>query len=148
MAVFAQVPSTNLEAEVAKTNTAKLTYPIDGIVVRGFDGDNPPPRISAPARPLFYGYGITAYFRSVDSLMFFTVVQLDAVHRKSDGTVIKKFPQKGAQYTPDFKNYFINLSTEEKGRIFFENIYLKDKKGNYIKVKTEQLFCPNCSAQE
>ncbi|MEZ4722482.1 MAG: hypothetical protein R2813_11475 [Flavobacteriales bacterium] len=139
----AQAP-VNLDTEVAKTDINTLPYTIDGIVVRGFDGTNPPPRLSAPTRPLFYGYGITAYFRGVDSLMFFTVEKLDAVHKSTTGEVIKTFPLSGARYTPAFKNYFVGLSNEEKARIYFENIYLKDKKGHYIKVDTEQLFCPNC----
>lgn len=135
----------DLDLKVAETNAEALPYDIERIVVRGFDGENPPPRLQAPDRPLFYGYGITAYYVTFDSLIFFNVVRLDAVHRAPDGKMIVSFRQEGNRYTDEFKNYFLSgISPGEKKNIYFENIYLKDKKGNYLKLTERQLFCPHC----
>jgi len=135
----------DLDIKVAETNTKALPYEISRIVVRGFDGENPPPRLKAPERPLFYGYGITAYYFTFDSLIFFNVVQLDAVHRDVQGNKIVSFRQEGNRYTDDFKNYFLNgIDPQDRKNIYFENIYLKDKKGNYIKLTEPQRFCPHC----
>ena len=129
---------------VAKTNYDNLSYPISEIIVRGFDGDNPPPRLVEPARPLFYGYGITAYFQTQDTLMFFKVQKLEAIHVNDDGEIIHTFKLAGSRYTESFKGYFIHLPQEVKRKIFFRNIYLKDKKGNYIKLNKQHTWCPHC----
>ena len=60
----------DLDQLVAKTKLESLTYPINEIIIRGFDGNNPPPKMVVPERPLFYGYGITAYYQTEDILIF------------------------------------------------------------------------------
>jgi hypothetical protein len=134
----------NMDALVAKTNFENLDYPIEKIIVRGFDGVNPPPRLKEPERPLFYGYGITAYFQTTDTLMFFKVQKMEAIHLNEEGEIIHTFKVKGSRYSESFKGYFMHLSLEEKKRIYFRNIYLKDKKGNFIKLKGNQIWCPQC----
>jgi hypothetical protein len=103
----------NLDAPVVKTDLKSLPYEVDKIVVRGFDGVNPPPRLGSPDRPLFYGYGITAYCRTVDSLLFFTLIKLDAVHRDENGESIRGFPLKGCRYNDYFKPYFLELTENQ-----------------------------------
>lgn len=133
------------DVKVAETNLDALPYQPYKIIVRGFDGKNPPPRLNTPQRALFYGYGMTAYIKSNDSLLFFDILYLDAVHRDAEGNVIATFQLKGSRYSDSFKNYFVNKITEEERKnIYFENIYLKDKKGNYLKITAKQEFCPHC----
>lgn len=133
------------DIKVAETNTDALPYAPYKIIVRGFDGKNPPPRLTAPQRQLFYGYGMTAYYQTKDTLTFFTLLYLDAVHYDKDANVVASFPQAGSRYSDEFKNYFVNrISEAERKNIRFENIYLKDKKGNYLKITTPQEFCPHC----
>jgi len=129
---------------VAKTDISSLDYPVNEIVVRGFDGENPPPRLIEPERPLFYGYGITAYYQSQDTLVFFKVQQLEIVHLNTEGEIIHTFNQNGSRYTESFKGYFIHLSPEEKRLIYIRNIYLKDKKGKHLLIKDRLPWCPHC----
>lgn len=135
----------DLDAEVSKTNIDALPYKIEHIHVRGFDGDNPPPRLVEPERPLFYGYGLTAYYQTYDSLLFFRIERLEIVHRDNEGKVIQSFLQKGSRYSETFKKYFLSqIPVTEKKNIYLQNIYLKDKKGNYLKLENDFVLCPNC----
>ena len=134
----------DLDQLVAKTKLESLNYPISEIIIRGFDGVNPPPRMVIPERPLFYGYGITAYYQTEDTLIFFKVHTLEAIHLNDAGEIIHTFKLKGSRYSESFKGYFMYLSSDEKQKIFFRNIYLKDKKGNYIKLKDNHVWCPHC----
>lgn len=137
--------SVDLDAVVAKTDAASLPYPVGKIVVRGFDGNHPPPRLVEPERPLFYGYGMTAYYQSSDSLIFFKILRLQAEHRNEDGSVIKSFQLKGNRYTEGFKQYYLKtVAPEERKNFFLSNIYIKDKKGNYLKLDKEFKLCHHC----
>jgi len=135
----------DLDAEAAKTNLNELPYDVSLINVRGFDGDNPPPRLVEPERPLFYGYGLTAYYQTKDSLLFFRIEKLDIIHHDNQGNEIQSFPQKGSRYSETFKKYFLSeIPPSEKKNILLQNIYLKDKKGNYLKLEKDFVLCPNC----
>lgn len=134
----------DLETLASKTDIKALPYSLENIVVRGFDGTSPPPRLVEPKRPLFYGYGITAYYKSKDTLLFFRVQELEVVHFDKNGKELHTFHIEGSRYTESFKSYFMHLSAEEKRRIYLRKIYLKDKKGNYIKLPERQTWCPHC----
>lgn len=135
----------DLDQKVSSTDYELLPYDISKIIVRGFDGSNPPPTMIETNKTLLYGYGMTAYHISSDSLIFFRILSLDAVHRDADGNEINRFPIRGSRYTQDFKNYFLNkIPKDQRKYIWFENIYIKDKKENYLKLAEPQRFCPHC----
>ncbi len=135
----------DLDKLVKQTEVTELPYSVEEITVRGFDGANPPPRKEKPTGLILYGYGITSYIIGFDSITYFDVITLDAVHRNDKGKEIKRFEIKGDRYPQAFKDYFIEKCEEsDRARIFFENIYLRDKSGNYLKIETEQRFCPHC----
>ena len=135
----------DLAAEAAKTDIKKLPYPVSEIKIRGFDAEDPPPRMNTPERPLFYGYGMTAYYQNEDSLIFFRIQKLQAVHVNSEGEVLHTFNLKGSRYTDSFKSYFLTeIDPSEKKNIYLRNIYIKDKKGNYIHLEDDQKWCPHC----
>lgn len=145
MATSAQDTKADLAAKAAKTNIKALPYDPAHIVVRGFDGQNPPPRLVVPDKPLFYGYGITAYIKTADSLRFFTIVQLDAVHRDGSGNEIARFTETGSRYSEAFKEYFLSkIAPTEKKNIYFENVFVKDKNENLLKLTRTFRFCPHC----
>ncbi len=121
-----------MDALVAKTNFEKLDHPIEKIIVSGFDGVNPPPRLKDPERLLFYRFGITTYFQTTDTLMFLKIQKLEAIHLNEEGEIIHTFTVEGSRYSESFKGYFTHLSLEEEKRIYFRGIYLKDKKSNFI----------------
>jgi hypothetical protein len=134
-----------LVRRAAETDIEHLPYTIEKIVVRGFDGSNPPPRLVETTRPMLYGYGITAYHMSYDSLIFFKVVAMKAVHRNSDGSILKSFEVKNGRYSQEFKEYFLErIRPEERQDIWFEEIYISDKKDNIIYLAEPQKFCPHC----
>lgn len=135
----------DLEKLVSKTDTNELAYSVSEITVRGFDGANPPPRMKTPTRKLLYGYGMTAYIIGFDSITFFDIVSITAVHKDDEGNEIRAFEIQGGRYPKEFKHYFVEKCTEsQRARIYFENIYLRDKSGNYLKIETEQRLCPHC----
>ena len=135
----------NLDAKVAETDVSLLPVPIEKVVVRGYDGDAPPPTLQPPARKLFYGYGVTAYYKGQDTLMFFKVLQLEAIHKGPDGSQLAHFNLQGSRYNDAFKSYFLNhIDPKEKKNIYFTNVYLKDKKGHYFKLEDEYPFCTHC----
>ena len=135
----------DLDAAAAKTDHSSLPYPVQKIVVRGFDGNHPPPRLVEPERPLFYGYGMTAYYHSTDSLIFFKIQKLTAEHRDDAGNVIKSFILKGNRYSDTFKQYYLKtVPASERKNFFLRDVYVKDKKGNYLKLDKEFKLCHHC----
>ena len=129
----------------AETDLEHLPYNIENIVVRGFDGTNPPPKLIKTARPMLYGYGITAYHITYDSLIFFKVLSAKAIHRDESGNIIKEFDIKNGRYSPEFKKYFLeSIRSEERKQIWFEQIYIRDKKDNVLYLAEPQKFCPHC----
>lgn len=135
----------DLDKAVAQSDLNALPVSLDKVVIRGYDGVAPPPKLKPPARTLFYGYGVTAYYKSTDTLMFFKVLQLEAEHRSPEGEVLARFDLKGSRYNDAFKSYFLNaIPQSERKNIFFKNIYIKDKKGNYFLVEEDRQFCPHC----
>jgi hypothetical protein len=129
----------------AETDIEHLPYNVENIVVRGFDGTNPPPRLVKTTRPMLYGYGITAYHITYDSLIFFKVLSAKAIHRDESGNVIKEFEIKNGRYPPEFKKYFLeNIRASERKEIWFEEIYIRDKKDNILYISEPQKFCPHC----
>lgn len=141
-----QSATEELDVLVDATKLNELPFNLEEVTVRGFDGENPPPRMNTPTRPLFYGYGATAYTLTSDSLLFFNIVQMEAVHRGADGSIKRKFTESGNHHSPEFKNYFLrDITEEERKNIYLENIYLQDKKGNYFKITEPQPFCPHCA---
>ena len=135
----------DLDKLVEQTDQTGLAYDPAEITVRGFDGANPPPRMETPTRPLLYGYGMTAYIITFDSIIYFDIITLDAVHRDQNNQEVKRFLIQGNRYPKSFKDYFIESCTEsDRAHIYFENIYLRDKSGNYLKIESEQRFCPHC----
>lgn len=143
--LFAQESIQELDKKVALTKVNTLPYNVNDIVVRGFDGTNPPPRLETPMRNMFYGYGMTAYIQSLDTLIFFNIVRLDAKHENTAGKVLRESEETGNRYTEAFKNYFTAaIEASEWKNIYFDNIYLVDKKGNYLKISKRMKFCPHC----
>ena len=141
----ASVAQIDFAAEAAKTDISSLPYPVNKIVIRAFDAEDPPPRLQAPERPLFYGYGLTAYYQNADSLNFFRIQSLDAVHLDEEGNTLHSYKLSGSRYTDSFKSFFLTgITSEEKKNIVLRNIYIKDKKGNFIHLKDDQKWCPNC----
>lgn len=141
---YGQASVKELDKLVSETDKSLLGYDPNLVVVRSFDGDNPPPRLRPPSRPLFYGYGITAYYRTADSIAFFKIIRADIVHKDSAGNEIRRFEQHGNRLSDEFKQYFVNkLSPEERKYIYIENIYLQDKNGRYLKV-ADRVFCTHC----
>jgi len=146
VSVIGQTSVEELDKLVSKTNVKKLDYDPERIIVRGFDAHNPPPRLEEPERPLFYGYGMTAYFMTHDHLQFFKIDRCEAVHRTKDGEEVKRFELHGNRYTDEFKTYFTKeIDSHQKKYIFFENIYIHDKQGNYFKITSKQKFCTHCA---
>ncbi|GEM_PF-625149 len=142
---FTSMGQIDFAAEAAKTDVSSLPYPVDQIIIRGFDAEDPPPRLQAPERPLFYGYGLTAYYQNADSLIFFRIQNLDAVHLDDEGNILNSFKLTGSRYTDSFKSFFLTaISAEEKKNIVLRNIYIKDKKGKFIHLVDDQQWCPRC----
>lgn len=144
-AIAQEYTDDELARRAAETDIEHLPFSIEKIVVRGFDGSNPPPRLIETTRPMLYGYGITAYHMSFDSLIFFKVLTMKAIHRGKDGSVIKSFDIKNGRYPAEFKEYFLEkIRPEERTEIWFEEIYISDKKDNIIYLAEPQKFCPHC----
>lgn len=140
---FGQTKDYKQKAE--QTDIANLPYDVSKIIVRGFDGSNPPPTMIKTDRPMLYGYGTTAYHLTNDSLIFFRILSMDAVHRDNDGNEISRHPIEKGRYSSEFKDYFLNkIPKEQRKNIWFENIYIKDKKENYLRLVEPQRFCPHC----
>lgn len=135
----------DLELLVEDTDLEALDYKLNEIVVRGYDGSNPPPLRKQPTQRILWGYGTTAYILDYDTIIYFDIIVMDAVHRDENGNEIKRFNLKEGKYPSEFKTYFLEKCTkEERSNIYFENIFLRDKEGNYLKIENEQKFCPHC----
>jgi hypothetical protein len=97
-----------------------------------------------PKDHYFMVMGLPPITKQKTFYFFFKVQTLETIHLNDVGEIIHTFKLKGSRYSESFKGYFMHLSSDEKQKIFFRNIYLKDKKGNYIKLKDNHVWCPHC----
>ena len=134
-----------LVRRAAETEIEHLPYDVSKIVVRGYDGSNPPPMIAEPTKKILYGYGVTAYYMNFDTIVFFDVLSMKAVHRNKDSKAIKTFHLEGSKYEQKFKKYFTEkIRKSERQDIWFEEIFISDKKDNILYIAQPQQFCPHC----
>jgi len=133
-----------LDSLASLTDTTQLGYLPSELVIRSYDGNYPPPLKSMPDKQIFFGFGITAYWLTSDTLAFFKLQSFEVVLRDAFGNEVRKF-ENGKTYTKDFRKFYLEeLDPKEYCKLYLQKVYLKDKNSNMLKFEEPFLLCPHC----